>query len=104
LGRFLDVFGYVLFIAGLLCALMVAYFGRWDLALRFDRGVVQLWPLGLSIIGFILFFIAKRSRIKGGTLVSFGAKGMSNRHSLMYFFGYVLMAVGYGLTFFGTWT
>ncbi len=99
LGRLFDAIGYVIFVAGLLCALMGAYVGREELARKLDKSVLQLWPVALVIIGFVLFFIAKMSRIQGGKLVSFGAKGMSNKHSLMYFFGYVLMAVGYGMTF-----
>ena len=65
LGRFLDLVGYVIFVAGLVSVLIMVYLGREELARKLDRSVVQMWPIVLAIIGFVLFFLAKMSRIKG---------------------------------------
>jgi hypothetical protein len=103
LGKVLDGIGYVFFVAGLLCALAVAYFERGELATKLDQGVVQLWPIAMAVVGFSLFLVAKASRIRRGKLVSFGAKGMLAKYSIVYFVGFILMAVGYGLTFSWMW-
>lgn len=103
LGKVLDRIGYLIFVAGLLCALTVTYFERVELAKRFEQGVVQLWPVAMTLVGFFLFLIAKVSRIRRGKLVSFGAMGMSTMCAVFYFAGFIFMAVGYGLTLSWMW-
>jgi len=103
LGHLLDGFGYLFFVIGLLCALVVAYFERGTLAKKLDQGVVELWPIAMALGGFVLFVIAKVSRIRHGVPVSFGATGMPTKYSFSYLVGFVLMAVGYGLTFSWMW-
>lgn len=45
LGKVLDGFGYVVFVAGLLCALAVAYFERGQLATKRTRASSNFGPL-----------------------------------------------------------
>ena len=98
-GAVLDIFGYLFFPIGLIAAAAGAYLNAEELLRELERGSVGYWPIGLAVVGFVLFLIAKLSRIRSGVLVSFGSKGMTPRQSVFYFFGFVLMAVGYGLTF-----
>ena len=53
----------------------------------------------ISMIGFVLFFIAKVSVIRNVKLISFGTKYMTENLSNAYRLGYWLMIVGILFTF-----
>lgn len=66
------------------------------------HGIIQPWALSIICLGFVLFLIAKIQIIKSGKLVSFGADISSNQPwqiSLPYIAGYILMIVGFLLSF-----
>lgn len=55
--------------------------------------------LALFAIGFVLFFKAKWSLVKNGTLISFGSGLMTKTNRFMYRGGYLLMGIGLIITF-----
>ena len=59
-----------------------------------------LFCFGITLVGFVLFAIAKLNVVLRGRLVSFGSGGMSGRMRAVYRLGWVLMTIGTTLTLF----
>lgn len=65
-------------------------------------GQPQPWALPILLAGFVLFSIAKISMFRQGKWFTFGADttaGMSGRMAACYLIGYLLMIVGFILSF-----
>jgi hypothetical protein len=59
----------------------------------------NIYGFPFMILGFLIFLIPKISQIGKGKLVSFGCEGLTQRMSLIYFSGVLLMFVGFLITF-----
>ena len=67
-----------------------------------QKGEPQIIGLSILLTGFILFLISKISVIKKGKLLTFGASVVENTSREMavcYYFGYILMIVGFIMSF-----
>ena len=53
----------------------------------------------ITLVGFLMFFVAKASVISKGIKFSFGTRNMTNLMANLYRLGYWLMFVGIVLTF-----
>ena len=65
-------------------------------------GEPRPWALPILLLGFLLFSVAKASLFRKGMWISFGAsavENMSKPMSVCYYLGYVLMIVGFILSF-----
>jgi len=60
---------------------------------------INLFGAPILFLGGILFLIAKISIIKKGIYFSFGCDNMSKKMMWIYFAGYLLMIIGYIITF-----
>ncbi len=58
----------------------------------------NLWGLIISLVGFAMFFKAKMSVVKHKKLFSIGCDLMDQKHTNLYFFGWVVMISGYFLS------
>lgn len=60
---------------------------------------INLLGAPILFLGGILFLIAKISVINNGIFFSFGCDNMSKKMMWIYFAGYLLMIIGYLITF-----
>lgn len=58
----------------------------------------NLWGILLSLVGFVMFFKAKISVIKNKKLFSIGCDLMDQKHTNLYFLGWIIMIAGYFLS------
>jgi vacuolar-type H+-ATPase subunit I/STV1 len=63
------------------------------------KAEIQLFGSPILFLGAIFFLIAKISVVRKGQYFTFGCDNMSNKMMWSYFIGYILMIIGYIITF-----